>query len=77
MLRERLQPDALSGIATSAALARALRSAGQAMDPAKEILIVFLTSHGSPDTRVPGHGAKRFHLARFDPCCTRIANGAT
>src|SRR5215204_6606601 len=58
ILRERLQPDAQllvrfnhkrGGIATSATLAKALRSAGQAMDPAKDILVVFLTSHGSPD----------------------------
>src|SRR5918993_2823709 len=58
ILRERLQPDAQllvrfnhkrGGIATSATLAKALRSAGQTMDPAKDILVVFLTSHGSPD----------------------------
>jgi hypothetical protein len=58
ILRERLQPDAQllvrfnhkrGGIASSATLAKALRSAGQAMDPAKDILVVFLTSHGSPD----------------------------
>src|SRR5215203_4046822 len=58
ILRERFQPDAQllvrfnhkrGGIATSATLAKALGSAGQAMDPAKDILVVFLTSHGSPD----------------------------
>ena len=58
ILRQRLQPDAQllvrfnhkrGGRATSASLAAALRSADQAMDPAKGILVVFLTSHGSPD----------------------------
>jgi hypothetical protein len=58
ILRARLQPDAQllvrfnhkrGGIATSATLAKALRSAGEAMDAAKDILVVFLTSHGSPD----------------------------
>jgi hypothetical protein len=57
ILRARLQPDAhvlvrfnnkRGGEATSATLATALRSAGQAMDSAKDILVVFLTSHGSP-----------------------------
>jgi hypothetical protein len=32
-----------------ASLAAALRSAGQAMDSDKDILAVFLTSHGGPD----------------------------
>jgi hypothetical protein len=58
ILRARLQPDAQllvrsnnksGGNATSASLAAALRSAGRAMDPAKDVLVVFLTSHGSPD----------------------------
>jgi hypothetical protein len=58
ILRARLQPDAQllvrfndkrGGGATSASLAVALRSAGQAMDPNKDILAVFLTSHGGPD----------------------------
>src|SRR5215216_1558887 len=58
ILRAQLQPDAQllvrfnskrGGSATSASLAAALRSAGQAMDPAKDILVVLLTSHGSPD----------------------------
>ena len=49
ILRTRLQPDAQlrvrfnskrGGNATSASLAAALRSAGQAMDPAKDILVV-------------------------------------
>ena len=66
ILRARLQPDAQlrvrfnskrGGNATSASLAAALRSAGQAMDPAKDILVVLLTSHGSPDglAVVAGH----------------------
>ena len=66
ILRARLQPDAQllvhfngkrGGNATSASLAAALRSAGQAMDPAKDILVVVLTSHGSPDglAVVAGH----------------------
>ena len=66
ILRTRLQPDAQlrvrfnskpGGNATSASLAAALRSAGQAMDPAKDILVVLLTSHGSPDglAVVAGH----------------------
>jgi hypothetical protein len=37
------------GTATPAALAAALRAAGAAMDPAKDVLVVALTSHGSPD----------------------------
>jgi len=41
--------DKRGGSATSASLAAALRSAGQAMDPNKDILAVFLTSHGGPD----------------------------
>ena len=58
ILRARLQADAQllvrfndkrGGSATSASLAAALRSAGQAMDPNKDILAVFLTSHGGPD----------------------------
>ena len=57
ILRARLQADAQllvrfndkrGGSATSASLATALRSAGQAMDPNKDILAVFLTSHGEP-----------------------------
>ena len=66
ILRARLQPDAQlrvrfnskrGGNATSASLAAALRSAGQAMDPARDILVVLLTSHGSPDglAVVAGH----------------------
>src|SRR5215207_9477147 len=78
ILRERLQPDAQllvrfnhkrGGIATSATLAKALRSAGQAMDPAKDILVVFLTSHGGPGLRLlQVAAAKHFHLARFVRC---------
>jgi hypothetical protein len=58
ILRARLQGEAQvlvrfndkrDGNATSATLAAALRSAGQAMVPEKDILVVFLTSHGSPD----------------------------
>jgi hypothetical protein len=58
ILQARLQPDAQllvrfnhkrGGSATSATLAAALRSAGHAMDPEKDVLVVFLTSHGSPD----------------------------
>jgi hypothetical protein len=58
ILRARLQADAQllvrfndkrGGSATSASLAAALRIAGQAMDPNKDILAVFLTSHGGPD----------------------------
>jgi Peptidase C13 family len=58
ILRARLQPDARllvrfnhkrGGSATSATLAAALRSAGHAMDLEKDVLVVFLTSHGSPD----------------------------
>jgi hypothetical protein len=58
ILRARLQPDAQvlvrfndkrGGSATSAALAASLRSTGRAMNSDKEILAVFLTSHGSPD----------------------------
>jgi hypothetical protein len=58
ILQARLQPDApllvrfnhkRGGNATSATLAAALRSAGHAMDPEKDVLVVFLTSHGSPD----------------------------
>src|SRR3954469_24334169 len=58
ILRARLQAEAQvlvrfndkrGGNATSATLAAALRSAGQAMVPEKDILVVFLTSHGSPD----------------------------
>src|SRR5215203_5419734 len=58
ILLARIQPDAQlrvrfnskrGGNAPSASLAAALRSAGQAMDPAKDILVVLLTSHGSPD----------------------------
>src|SRR5215207_813622 len=58
ILRARLQPDAQvlvrsndkrGGSATSAALAASLRSTGRAMNPDKDILAVFLTSHGSPD----------------------------
>jgi hypothetical protein len=37
------------GAATPAALAAALKTAGGAMDPAKDVLVVTLTSHGSPD----------------------------
>jgi len=36
------------GTATPPALAAALKAAGQAMDPAKDVLVVALTSHGSP-----------------------------
>jgi hypothetical protein len=36
------------GAATAAALAAALKAAGTAMDPAKDVLIVALTSHGGP-----------------------------
>lgn len=58
ILRARLQGEAQvlvrfndkrGGNATSATLSAALRSAGQAMVPEKDILVVFLTSHGSPD----------------------------
>jgi len=58
ILRARLQPDAQvlvrsndkrGGSATSAALAASLRSTGRAMNPDKDVLAVFLTSHGSPD----------------------------
>jgi hypothetical protein len=58
ILRARLQAEAQvlvrfndkrGGNATSATLAAALRSAGQAMVPEKDILVVFLTSRGSPD----------------------------
>src|SRR5829696_1719203 len=58
IMRARLQADAQllvrfndkrGGSATSASLAAALRSAGKAMDPNKDILAVFLTSHGGPD----------------------------
>jgi len=58
ILRARLQPDAQvlvrfndkrGGSATSAALAASLRSTGRAMNPDKDILAVFLTSHGSPE----------------------------
>src|SRR5829696_6196834 len=58
ILRARLQPDAQvlvrfndkrGGSATSAALAASLRSTGRAMTPDKDVLAVFLTSHGSPD----------------------------
>src|SRR5215211_5588090 len=58
ILRARLQPDAQllvrfndkrGGSATLPSLATALRSAGQAMDPNKDILAVFLTSHGRPE----------------------------
>jgi peptidase C13-like protein len=37
------------GTATPAALAAALKAAGQAMDPSKDVLVAALTSHGSPD----------------------------
>jgi hypothetical protein len=36
------------GTATPLALATALKAAGRAMDPAKDVLVVALTSHGSP-----------------------------
>jgi len=58
ILRGRLQADAQllvrfndkrGGSATLPSLATALRSAGQAMDPNKDILAVFLTSHGGPE----------------------------
>ena len=58
ILRARLQPelsllvrfnDKRGGSATLASLAAALRSAGQAMDPDKDSVAVFLTSHGAPD----------------------------
>src|SRR5215203_2169776 len=58
ILRARLQPDAQvlvrfndkrGGSATSAGLAASLRSTGRAMNPDKDVLAVFLTSHGSPD----------------------------
>src|SRR5215204_5272221 len=58
IMRARLQADAQllvrfndkrGGSATSASLAAALRSAGKAMDPNKDILAVFLTSHGGPE----------------------------
>ncbi len=58
ILQARLQPDAhvlirfndkRGGNATSATLAATLRGVGQAMVPEKDILVVFLTSHGSPD----------------------------
>src|SRR5215207_9422405 len=78
ILRERLQPGAQvlvrfnhkrGGIATSATLAKDLRTAGQAMDPAKDILVVFLTSHGGPGLRLlQVAAAKHFHLARFVRC---------
>jgi len=37
------------GTATPLALATALKVAGRAMDPAKDVLVVALTSHGSPE----------------------------
>src|SRR5215212_1906789 len=37
------------GAATPPTLAAALKAAGQAMDPSKDVLVVALTSHGSPD----------------------------
>ena len=79
VLRERLQPDAQvlvrfnhkrGGIATSATLAKALRIAGQAMNPAKDILVVFLTSHGSPGGLqvVTGRRSETLSLARCVRC---------
>src|SRR5215213_6733399 len=58
ILRARLQPDAQvlvrfnhkrGGSATSAALAAALCFFNHTAAPEKDILVVFLTSHGSPD----------------------------
>jgi len=72
ILRARLQPDAQvlvrfnhkrGGSATSAALAAALHSAGQLMDPEKDILVVFLTSHGSPDGLAVVAGRRRETLS--------------
>jgi Peptidase C13 family len=37
------------GTATPLALATVLKAAGRAMDPAKDVLVVALTSHGSPE----------------------------
>jgi hypothetical protein len=46
-----------SGAATPVALAGAIAAAGAAMDPAKDVLVVALTSHGSPKgvSVVAGH----------------------
>jgi len=72
LLRARLQPDAQvlvrfndkrGGTATSAALAAALRTAGQVMDREKDILVVFLTSHGSPDGLAVVAGRRRETLS--------------
>jgi hypothetical protein len=58
ILRARLQPDAQllvrfndkrGGSATLTSLAAAVRSAGHAMVPNKDILAIFLTSHGGRD----------------------------
>jgi hypothetical protein len=51
--------DKRTGSATSATLAKALRTAGEAMDPQKDVLVVFLTSHGSPDGLAVVAGRRR------------------
>jgi hypothetical protein len=68
ILQARLQPgaqvlvrfnDTRGGAATSATLAAAIRSAGRAMDPDKDLLVVFLTSHGSPEGLAVVAGRRR------------------
>src|SRR5215211_3775369 len=72
ILRGRLQADAQllvrfndkrGGSATLPSLATALRSAGQAMDPNKDILAVFLTSHGGPEGLDVVAGRRRENLS--------------
>jgi hypothetical protein len=47
------------GAATPRVLAAALKAAGQAMDPSEDVLVVALTSHGSPDGLAVTAGRRR------------------
>jgi hypothetical protein len=47
------------GAATPRVLAAALKAAGQAMDPSEDVLVLALTSHGSPDGLAVTAGRRR------------------
>ena len=65
------------GTATPSALAAALKAAGRAMDPSEDVLVVALTSHGSPDGLAVTAGRRRGILSPSMLKTMLDASGAT
>jgi hypothetical protein len=65
------------GTATPSALAAALKAAGRVMDPSEDLLVVALTSHGSPDGLAVTAGRRRGILSPSMLKTMLDASGAT